>query len=567
MTDPVESFLDALGRVRRAQQTSRDLVGDRWKEVSPRLRAEPVATEQAPTSLEPRGLDLAGLTELQAQELGRDLAGAADLLAGATVSARELSRLLGVGEPVSLAGVTALCDLAALSAVPHRPLEACFSPEGLAKAQREAVGIVAAAVREFEDRRDRTVAACVTAQEHAGPGWEDMPPHLPRQPEAAEEALGVLEPPGADLTVLGRDEAGSLASRWGAFADMLENAAQCAVDAAHLLGCGLPVTVWEVRSVANLVVLSTAAHRAADAWFDPAVLPRARQVVGELRVLMDTRDQAQQAARGSFGPATPHTAGLTDAARRLSENGRRFAAGLSTQVRADRKLVGGASNGGSWQSALQQDLDKAAAWQQAHQAVRAKVAEQKVLLGAHAGDDLADLDALVGALRQAEDAHRLAPAVMAAPIRRRRLVAQLAHGFAPDAELHEWGERLRSAIGPSGSSPDWLTLSGARASLAAVVAARVTKEDFLRSEAENRRLLGGLYEGITTSRDTVHSALDWNPHRQAHRFRHRRGSTTDTRGRAPSAAHGTGCVGQAPHPRLAGPYGSAHRSLLVGAGG
>ncbi|KPC88196.1 hypothetical protein ADL35_06480 [Streptomyces sp. NRRL WC-3753] len=775
VTDPVESFLDALRRVRRAQQTARNLVGDRWQEVSPRLRAEPVATEQALASLEPRGLDLAGLTEPQAKELGRDLAGAADLLGGATASARELSLLLGVGEPASLAEATALCDLADLSAVPHRPLEAWFSPEGLAGARREAVGLVAGAVREFDGRRDRTVAACATAQEHAGPGWKEMPSHLPRQPEAAEEALGVLEPPGADLTVLGRDEAGSLASRWGALAGMLEDTARCAVDAAHLLGCDLPVTASEVRSVADLVVLSTAAHRAPDAWFDPAVLPRARQVVGELRVLVDTLDQARQAAQGLFAPATPHTAGLTEAVRRLSENGRRFAA-LSAQVRADRKLVGGVSNGGSWQNALQQDLDKAAAWQRAHQAVRAKVAEQKKLLGAHAGDDLPEVDALDGALRQAEDAHRLAPAVVADPVRRRRLVAQLAQGFAPDRELHEWGGRLSSSLstweaalreprlrphstalaplgpaaaaawlrahvpvlesavrlidavqsvgrrdfgegaghtlasartavacahaaqreeaafasqetydrdllgswyagldtrlgdlpdtddgasveegllrralrltapddrsgarptapgaveilgdyvpggrprtaalaaalaaaseahrlaghvladparrsglvraldaghptvagllktaarlraqcadwetftnapalapaasglracalpeamawlrahldpldeaasliravaratGPSGSSPDWLTLSGARASLAAVVAARATEEDFLRSEAEHRRLLGGLYEGITTSRDTVHSALDW----------------------------------------------------------
>ncbi|MYR47392.1 DUF3320 domain-containing protein [Streptomyces sp. SID5910] len=776
VTDPVESFLDALRRVRRAQQTAQNLVGERWQEVSPRLRAEPAATEQTLASLEPRGLDLADLTELQAKELGRDLADAADLLGGATASARELSRLLGVGEPASLAEATALCDLADLSAVPHRPLEAWFSPEGLAAAQQEAVGLVAAAVRAFEDRRDRTVAARATAQEHAGPGWADLPSHLPQQPEAAEEALGTLEPPGTDLTVLGRDEAGSLAAHWGTLADMLEDTARCAVEAASLLGCDLPGTASEVRSVANLVVLSAAAHRAPDTWFDPAVSPRARQVVGELRVLMDALDRARQAAQDVFGPATPHTTGLTDAVRRLSENGRRFAAGLSAQVRADRKLVGGVSNSGSWQSGLQQDMDKAAAWQQAHQAVRAKVAEQTELLGAHAGDDLPDLDALGGALRQAEDAHRHAPAVVADPIRRRRLVAQLAHGFAPDSELYEWGEQLKSSLstweaalreprlrplstalaplgpepaaawlrahvpvlesavrlidavqsvgrrdfgggaghtlasartavacahaaqredaaftsqethdrellcswyagldtrlgdlsglkdgasvegellrralrptapvdgagtrptahgaveilgdyapggrprtatlaaalaaaseahrlagrvladpvrrsglvralgaghpavaglletaarlraqcadwetftnapalapaasglracslpeamawlrahldpldeaaslihavaratGPSGSSPDWLTLSGVRASLAAVVAARAAEEDFLQSEAEHRRLLGGLYEGINTSRDTVHSALDW----------------------------------------------------------
>ncbi|WP_440581021.1 DUF3320 domain-containing protein [Streptomyces sp. PT19] len=776
VTDPVESFLDALRRVRRAQQTARDLVGDRWQEVSPRLRAEPVTTERALASLEPRGLDLAGLTELRAKELGRDLAQAAGLLGGAIASARELSQLLGVGEPASLAEVTALCDVADLSAVPHRPLEAWFSPESLAAAQQEAVGLVAAAVREFEDRRDRTVTARAIAQEHAGPGWADIPSHLPRQPEAAEEALGALEPPGADLTVLGRDEAGSLASRWAALADLLEDTAQCAVDAAGLMGCDPPDTASEVRSVADLVMLSVAAHRAPDAWFDPSVLPRARQVVDELHILMGALDRARQAAQGVFGPSTPHTAGLTDAVRRLSESGRRFAAGLSAQVRADRKLVGGVSNAGSWQSGLQQNLDKAAVWQQAHQAVRAKVAEQAELLGPHAGDDLPDLDALDGALRQAEDAHRLAPAAVADPIRRRRVVAQLAHGCAPDSGLREWGERLTSSLsswdaalreprlrphdtaltplgptaaaawlrahvpvlegavrlidtvqsvgrrdfgeetghtlasartavasahaaqredaafasqethdrellcswyagldtrlddlpghdadasvegellrralrltapddgsgtrltahrvveilgdyapggrprtaalaaalaaaadahrllgpaltdparrsglvralgagrpavaglletaarlraecadwetftstpalapaasglracslaeamawlrahldpldeaaslihsvaratGPSGSSPDWLTLSGARASLAAVVAARAAEEDFLRSEAEHRRLLGGLYEGIDTSRDTVHSALDW----------------------------------------------------------
>ncbi|MFI8191467.1 DUF3320 domain-containing protein [Streptomyces sp. NPDC085946] len=443
VTDPVESFLDALRRVRRVQEAAQDLVGDRWQEVSPRLRSEPPTAEQALVSLEPRGLDLTGLTERQAVGLGRDFRKAADLLGSATASTRELARTLGSDEPRSLAEATALCDLADLSGVPHRPLEAWLAPERFAAAQRAALGLVATAVREFEARRDRTAAARAIAQEHAGPGWADMPPHLPRQPEAAETALGFLEPSGADLTGLGRDEADSLASRWGSLADMLEGTAKCAVGVANLLGCEPPATASATRSVTELATLTGTVHRAPAAWFDPAVLPRVRQRVDELHRLMNVLDEARREAQGVFGPGTPHTEGLTDAVRRLSESGRRFAAGLSSQVRADRKLVGGISTGGSWSSGLQTELGKAAAWHQAHRAVRAVVAEHAELLAPYAGDDLPDLDALDGALRQAEDACRLAPDVVADPVRRNRLVSQLAHDSAADPALCGWGKQLK----------------------------------------------------------------------------------------------------------------------------
>lgn len=65
------------------------------------------------------------------------------------------------------------------------------------------------------------------------------------------------------------------------------------------------------------------------------------------------------------------------------------------------------------------------------------------------------------------------------------------------------------ATDPSGGGTDWLTLGGARSSVAAVVAARTAEEDFLNSEAEHRGLLGELYDGSRTSRETVHGALDW----------------------------------------------------------
>ncbi|BDH14357.1 DUF3320 domain-containing protein [Streptomyces hygroscopicus] len=446
VTDPVESFLNTLRRLRRAQQTARDMIGDRWQEVSPRLRSEPPAAEQDLASLEPRGLDLTGLTEQQAEHLGQDFRKAAGLLENATAPARELARILGVDEPGSLAEARALCDLAELSGVPHRPLAAWFAPEDFAAAQQAALGLVADAVGEFEARRDRTVAARATAQEHAGPGWADMPTHLPQRPEPAELALEALEPPGADVTVLGHDEADSLASRWGALAGMLAGTAECAVDAADLLGCEPPDTASGTRAVKELITFATTVHRAPGAWFDPSVLPRARRVVDELHRLMDLLDEARKVAHGVFGADTPHTAGLNDAVRRLAENGRRFAAVLSSQVRADRKLIGGISEGGSWNSGLQEEMSKAAAWQQAYQAVQAVMTDHAELLGAYAGDGLPDLDALDSALHQAENVHRLAPAAVADPARRRRLAAQLAHGSTPDPALPEWGNRLENDL-------------------------------------------------------------------------------------------------------------------------
>ncbi|MGW7402192.1 DUF3320 domain-containing protein [Streptomyces sp. NPDC054833] len=554
VTDPVESFLDALRGVRSAQQSARDLVGERWQEVSPRLRPEPPAREQALVSLDPRGLDLTGLTELQAEDLARDVRAAANLLGNAITSARELIRILGVDEPSSLTEATALCDLADLSGIPHRPLEAWFAPEGLAAAQQAALELMAAAVGAFEARRDRTVAARAAAREQAGPGWTDMPPHLPQQPEAAELALSTLQPPGADLTVLGGNEADSLASRWRALADILEGTAECAVEAAELLGCEPSDTAVGTRSVAELVALATTVHRAPDAWFDPVVLPRARHVVDELHRLMDVLDEARQEAHGLFGPDTPRTAGLTDAVRRLSESGRRFAAGLSSQVRADRKLIGQISTGGSWSSGLQEELPKAAAWWRAHHAVQTAVTEHAGLLGIHAGDDLPDLDALDGALRQAEEACRLAPGVAADPDLRRRLAAQLARGTTPDGALVEWGKRLESdlstwssalrevplrehstALGHLGpaSVAAWLrahvpalesavryidavqsvggrefteggghTLASARAAVVASHAAQQEDKAFASQEVHDRELLCSWYAGLDTRLDS-----------------------------------------------------------------
>lgn len=550
VTDPVETFLDALRRLRRAQQTAQEAVGARWQEVSPRLRSGPPAAEQALASLEPRGLDLTGLTEQQTEDLAQGFTRATVLLESATESARELTRILGADEPGSLAEATALCDLAELSAAPHRPLEPWFTPENFVAAQQAALSLVATAVGEFEVRRDRTVAARAAAQKHAGPSWAEMPAYLPQQPGATELVLDALEPPGADLTSLGRDEADSLASRWAALADMLEGTAKCAVDAADLLGCEPPDTASGTRCLAELVTLATSPHRAPGSWFDPSVLPQTRRVVAELHRLMDVLAKARREAQDVFGPATPHTAGLTEAVHRLSENSRRFAAGLSSQVRADRKLVGMISNGGSWNSGLHEEMAKAAAWQQAHQAARAMVTEHADLLDAYAGDDLPDRSALDSALRQAEEAHRLAPAAAADPARRRRLAAQLAHGSTPASALLAGGERLETELATWASAlretplrahsaaPDhlgpaaaaaWLrahvpaledsvrlidavqsvgrrefaegtghTLASARAAVAAARTAQRETAAFVAHETHDRELLCAWYAGLNT---------------------------------------------------------------------
>ncbi|MFE9169016.1 DUF3320 domain-containing protein [Streptomyces kebangsaanensis] len=553
VTDPVDSFLAALRHVRRAQQNVRDRVGDRWQELSPRLRSEPPTAEQTLTALDPRGLGLTDLTERQADDLTRNFGTTVELLENAIASVRELTRVLGVDEPVSLADTMTLCDLAELSAVPHRPLEAWFDPEGFAAAQQAALDVVATAVGEFRARRDRTVAARATAQEHAGPGWAHVPSHLPWQPDATELALSAMEPPGADLLGLGRDEAHALVSRWGALADVLENTAEHAVKTAALLGSEPPATASETQSVTDLALLATTTHRAPGSWFDPAVLPSARRVVDELHRLMDDLNEARQKAHDVFGPDTPRTPGLAEAVSRLSENGRRFAAGLSSQVRADRKLIGGISIRGSWHGGLQQQMTKASAWQQAHQAVLTAVAEHGELLDTYAGDDLPDLVALDGTLRQAEDAHRLAPAVVADPDRRRRLAAQLAHGSLPDPAVPEYGKRLEEnlrtwasalreprlrehsfsleGLGPAAAA-GWLrahvpvlekavrlmdavqavgrrefpegkghTLASARAAVAAAHAAQQEDAAFATQEAHDRELLGARYTGLDTRLD------------------------------------------------------------------
>ncbi|MEU3948097.1 DUF3320 domain-containing protein [Streptomyces sp. NPDC029526] len=553
VTDPVESLLGTLRRVRRAEQTAQNLLGDRWEEISPRLRPEPPAAEEALLLLQPRGLELTGLTEQQMRDLSQDFEKAAGSLQRATAAARELAGAMGLDEPRSLSEATALCDLADLSALPHRPLEAWFSPEGLAAAQEAALGLVMTAVTEFQARRDRTAAALATAREQAGPGWAEMPSHLPKEPETAEAALDVLDPSAADVTVLGRDEAVSLAARWSALADMLEGTADCAMRAADLLGCDSPDTAFATRSVSELAALAESVHRAPAAWFDPDVLPHVRRAVDELHQLMEVLDRARREAQGVFGPGTPYAEGLTEAVRRLSENGRRFAAALSAQVRADRKVVGAVSTGGSWTSGLQAELDKAEAWQQAHRAVRAAVTANAELLATYASDELPDLEALDGALRQVENAHRLAANTLRDPVRRNRMAAQLAHGAVPDVALSEWATRLEhdldtwnsalleprlrghatdmDRLGPSAAAA-WLrahvpaledavrfidtvqacgrrefsassghTLASARAAVAAAHAAQREEADFAAHEDDDRELLCTWYSGLDTRLD------------------------------------------------------------------
>lgn len=444
--DRVDAFLMELRHVQRASTAVRATVGERWQELSTRLTAEQGEAEKTLGSMEPRGLDLAGLTEERARQLAGELEATAGVLERVMTSLARASDLTGLTNPRRPAEARHLCDVVAVAGTEHRPLEQWLVPEGCAQAEAAALLVTADALSHFFNRRDQALAAQALATDHAGPGWGELRPEMSGERPANERALAVLEPQAADIASLTRREAAELAERFDTLAGTLDTAAEHADSVAGCLGCDRPKATSEAEDLATLVELATASDRTLEAWLDPQAVSGVRAAVEEIATAAEELTAAEEAARGTFVPEVVSTPELPEAVHRLMAGRQGLAGMLSSGVRIDRKLVARLTHGGSWRGELYDQLPLADAWCAAHRKLRSLATTHAELIGRYRGTELPDAQALCKALAHAEAVHARAPEAVADPYRRSLLAAQLADGRQPQPALVEQGTALRREL-------------------------------------------------------------------------------------------------------------------------
>ncbi|WP_405769150.1 DUF3320 domain-containing protein [Streptomyces sp. NBC_00080] len=556
--DRADAFLAELRKVQRTSTAVRAAVGERWQELSTRLTAVPGKTEKALSTMAPRGLDLAGLTEERARQLAGEFDTTAGVLERTLQSLTGVSHLTGLTNPDSPEEARHLCDVLAVAGTEHRPLEQWLVHDGPARAEEAAVGVAADALSDFFLRRDQVLSAQALATNHAGPGWAELRREVSSERPANEQALAALEPPGADIAALTGREAAELAERFDTLADALEMAAGHAHSVAERLGCDRPKATSEADDLATLVELATASDRTLEAWLDPRALPDVRAAVTEISSAAEDLAAAEEAARDTFRPEVVSTPELSEAVHRLLEGRQGLAGMLSSGIRADRKLLARLTHGGSWRGELNDKLPLADAWCAAHRRLRSLATTHAELIGRYRGTALPDLPALRKALAHAEAVHALAPVTVADPYRRSLLATHLADGRESHPALVEQGTALRSHLatwrrdldGPSlaphaadlakqplGEAARWLrahlaplrqavalldtvasvgrrdsgpgsehTLASVRTAVTAAHAAQKETAAFAAQAVTDRSLLGPWYQGLETQMDDLHDA-------------------------------------------------------------
>ncbi|WP_225850615.1 DUF3320 domain-containing protein [Streptomyces sp. HPF1205] len=443
---PLEAFVRKVRDLRRIQTSTTRLTGPRWEELSPRLQADPGDDERRLADVQPAGLRLDEFTEDAAESAAAAFDAAAARLDDADLQVRRLTEQLGAEKPQTIDSVRALCALADLADAAYRPLAEWFAPHVLDDLEQSAVAAVAAALDEFAVRKDRVIAARQLALRQAGPYWGEISPELPHGPGRAETGLADLCPPGLDMSALRRDELDAAAKQFHVLAALLESAAHTSRETAPRIGCPPPRIMDEVADLAELISLATRPHRALPRWLTPGTLESLRTAANEVRQARAALDSAQRAAAETFAPVTPLTQGVVEAVTRLQQTSRRFAAGLSSQVRADRKFIGGLTTEGQWGSHLEDRLHLAVAWHEAHTVWQQAVRTHHEFLGEYLDDDLPDMDALEAAVHHAEDLHRLAAGALAEPESRRLVERAFCDGAVPPADVIRAGAELRHAV-------------------------------------------------------------------------------------------------------------------------
>ncbi|MFF7542680.1 DUF3320 domain-containing protein [Streptomyces canus] len=559
VNDPVDAFLTELRKAQRTSSAARAKVGERWQELSTRLRAEPGDVEKALPAMAPRGIDLAGLTEEHARQLAGDFDATAGVLERTLDSLTRVSHLTGLTNPSTPDEARRLCDVVGVAGTEYRPLEQWLAPDGPARADEAAVQSTADALNDFFSRRDQVRSAQALATEYAGPGWAELRPELSAERPANEQALTELEPSGADIASLTGREAAELVRRFDTLADTLETAAERADSVAEHFGVARPKATAEAEDLATLTELAKASDRTLEAWLDPQVLRDVQAAVADLSSAAEELTAAEEAARDTFLPEVVSTPELPEAVRRLLEGRQGFAGTLSSGIRADRKLVAQLTHGGSWRGDLYDKLPFADAWCAAHRKLRALAMTYAELIGRYRGMDLPDVPALRKALAHAQTVHALASETVADPYRRGQLAAHLADGREPDPVLVAQGTELRRELviwrrdlagpwlapyaggltkQPLDVAARWLrahlvplrqavalldtvasvgrrdngpgsehTLASARTAVTVAHAAQRETAEFSAQATTDRNLLGPWYRGLDTQADDLHDAV------------------------------------------------------------
>ncbi|MFJ3715950.1 DUF3320 domain-containing protein [Streptomyces sp. NPDC090057] len=114
-----------------------------------------------------------------------------------------------------------------------------------------------------------------------------------------------------------------------------------------------------------LADLTSDGHRPPRAWFDPAVLSRARTAANELRTALDAEAAARAAAADVFGEQVLTAVDLPAVADRFAERHRGLMSRFSAQYKADRDAVAALTRSGVWDKSLVGRLGQATAWQRA----------------------------------------------------------------------------------------------------------------------------------------------------------------------------------------------------------
>ena len=244
----------------------------------------------------------------------------------------------------------------------------------------------------------------LAALQYQGVTWSELP-------SAAD--LGTvpdlfLDPPALDLRPLNATQAEELARRFTDDADVLEQHQENLARVTARLGLPNVVSFPDTARVVALADLMSRPHKPEASWFEPGGLARAQQGAETLRTRTAAVVAAEAEARQHFREEA-----LSEPVEELAERfatRHRGARKLFGSYRRDKKAAADVALPSVKPADAVANLETAAAWKQASDALEAAENEYGPLLGRHFRGRDTDFAALAEALRTAAEAIETTPA-------------------------------------------------------------------------------------------------------------------------------------------------------------
>jgi hypothetical protein len=244
----------------------------------------------------------------------------------------------------------------------------------------------------------------LAALQYQGVTWSELP-------SAAD--LGTipdlrLDPPALDLRPLNATQAEDLARRFTDDADVLEQHQENLARVTARLGLPNVVSFPDTARVVALADLIGRPDKPVAAWFEPGGLARAREGAATLRTRIAAAAAAEAEARQHFREEA-----LSEPVDELADrfaNRHRGARKLFGSYRRDKKAAADVALPYVKPADAVANLETAAAWKQASDALEAAEREYGELLGRHFRGRQTDFAALDAALRTAAEGIDLTPA-------------------------------------------------------------------------------------------------------------------------------------------------------------